>query len=84
MKRIYLILIIAAVIVSITIGGCSETTEQQSKESAKPEYSANVPESITTPDKVQTQLLGELEFLCLQNLIQKICYLQQSNLYLQF
>ena len=57
-----LILIIAAIIVSITIGGCSETTEQQSKESAKPEYSANVPESITTPDKVQTQLLGDLEF----------------------
>ena len=57
-----LILIIAAIIVSITIGGCSETTEQQSKESAKPEYSANVPESITTPDKVQTELLGDLEF----------------------
>ena len=34
-----LILIVAAIIVSITIGGCSETAEQQTKESPKPKYS---------------------------------------------
>jgi len=38
-----MILIIAVFIVGITIGGCSETPEQQTKESPKPEYSANVP-----------------------------------------
>ena len=27
-----------------------------------PKYSAKVPESVTTPDKVQTELLGELDF----------------------
>jgi len=57
-----LILIVAAIIVSITIGGCSETTEQQTKESPKPEFAANVPESVTTPDKLHTDLLGDLDF----------------------
>jgi hypothetical protein len=57
-----LILIVAAIIVSITIGGCSETTEQQTKESPKPEYAADVPESVTTPDKLHTDLLGDLDF----------------------
>ena len=27
-----------------------------------PKYAAKVPESVTTPDKVQTELLGELDF----------------------
>lgn len=30
--------------------------------SQEPKYKANVPESITTPDKVHTDLLGDLEF----------------------
>jgi hypothetical protein len=28
----------------------------------EPKYKANVPESVTTPDKVQTELLGDLDF----------------------
>ena len=28
----------------------------------EPRYKANVPASVTTPDKVQTKLLGDLEF----------------------
>ncbi len=30
--------------------------------SQEPKYKANVPESVMTPDKVQTELLGDLEF----------------------
>ena len=30
--------------------------------SQEPKYKANVPESVLTPDKVHTQLLGDLEF----------------------
>ena len=29
---------------------------------AEPEYAAKVPESVTTPDKLHTELLGDLEF----------------------
>ena len=32
------------------------------KESQKPEYSADVPEFLLTPDKVETEFLGDLEF----------------------
>ena len=56
-----LILIVAAIIVSITIGGCSETTEQQTKESPKMKMTTEIPEAITTPDKVETRI-GTLEF----------------------
>jgi len=56
-----LILIAVAIIVSITIGGCSETTEQQTKESPKMKMTTEIPESITTPDKVETRI-GTLEF----------------------
>jgi hypothetical protein len=56
-----LILIVAVFIAGITIGGCSETTEHQTKESPKMKMTTEIPESITTPDKVETRI-GTLEF----------------------
>ena len=32
------------------------------KDAQKPEYSADVPEFLLTPDRVETDLLGNLEF----------------------
>ena len=47
----------AIVAVVLTWGFAQETGAQE-----KPKYAADVPESVTTPDVVQTELLGELEF----------------------
>ena len=33
-----------------------------SASAAEPKYAAEVPESVTTPDKLHTELLGDLEF----------------------
>ena len=30
----------------------------------EPKYAAKVPDSVKTPDKVQTEFLGDLEFVC--------------------
>jgi len=46
-------LLVAVVALSLAIGSAS---------AAEPKYKADVPKSLITPDKVQTELLGELEF----------------------
>jgi len=51
MKKIYLIALASLMIIS-----SSFASEQ------KPKYSADVPEFLLTPDKVETELLGNLEF----------------------
>ena len=38
------------------------TTQLSAQEATKPKYSANVPEFLLTPDKVETEFLGDLEF----------------------
>ena len=40
----------------------SMASVSSAKEAPTPKYSANVPEYILTPDKVKTELLGDLEF----------------------
>lgn len=37
-------------------------TQLSAQEATKPKYSANVPEFLLTPDKVETEFLGDLEF----------------------
>ena len=46
-------------VLSLLIAGCSPSDTEQASE---PEYSADVPEFLLTPDKVKTELLGDLEF----------------------
>lgn len=49
--------IITSLSLSLLISSCAVATED-----LKPKYSADVPESLQTPDKVKTELLGDLEF----------------------
>jgi hypothetical protein len=46
-------------VLSLLIAGCSPSDTEQDSE---PEYSADVPEFLLTPDKVTTELLGDLDF----------------------
>jgi hypothetical protein len=49
--------------VSLLIGClCLLWSNGYAQENPKPKYSADVPENILTPDKVETELLGTLEF----------------------
>ena len=49
--------------ISLIIGCiCLASSFGHSQDVSTPKYSANVPESILTPDKVETELLGTLEF----------------------
>lgn len=53
-KRIYIV-----VFTSMTLLFASCALEQ---DTPKPKFSADVPEFLLTPDKVETELLGDLEF----------------------
>jgi len=53
-KRIYI-----ALFTSMTLLFASSALAQEAQ---KPKYSADVPEFLLTPDKVKTDLLGDLEF----------------------
>jgi len=46
-------LLASVAVLSVTLGSAS---------AAEPKYKADVPQSLITPDKVQTELLGELTF----------------------
>jgi len=52
-KRSLPTLLVAAAVLSGILSSAS---------AAEPKYKADVPQSLITPDKVQTELLGELEF----------------------
>ena len=54
MKKVYLVALSCLMIISSVFA-----TEHKAQ---KPKYSANVPESLLTPDKVETEFLGNLEF----------------------
>lgn len=53
-KRIYPVILILSILMLASFA--------LSQEPHKPKYSADVPEFLLTPDKVETDLLGELEF----------------------
>jgi len=57
MKKIFIIIVGVALLLS-----CSKEGNQQVIETDKPKYSANVPKSVMTPDVVQSEQLGELNF----------------------
>ena len=52
--------ICCCVALSLLIAECAKTEAAQ--DAKKPKYSADVPEFLLTPDKVKTELLGDLEF----------------------
>ena len=49
-------------IVCCLVALSATVSQVHAQSEAKPKYAANVPDSVTTPDKVQTELLGDLEF----------------------
>jgi hypothetical protein len=49
-----------AILCSALVGALSVATT--ATQAAEPKYSAKVPEAVTTPDKLHTELLGDLEF----------------------
>lgn len=51
---------IALTLSALMLASCASTTDSQNTKATK--YSADVPEYLLTPDKVKTDLLGELEF----------------------
>ena len=55
MKRKYVICLVSAMTLIFTFSAWA-------KETQKPKYSADVPESLLTPDKVKTEFLGTLKF----------------------
>jgi hypothetical protein len=63
MKKIYLLLVTSTLVFS-----CSQEKTNQVNESSTdktgyvPKFAADVPESVTTPDKLHTDLLGDLDF----------------------
>jgi len=48
--------------IGLILGTLAVLSVPASAWSQEPQYKANVPKSLITPDKVQTELLGELEF----------------------
>jgi len=60
--------IISFVFLSLIFTSCGDATKKENttnhlqKEDTKPKYSADVPKFLLTPDKVETELLGDLEF----------------------
>ena len=52
---------IAISLIGVLAYGCQETPEPK-QEYQKPKYAADVPESLLTPNKIKTDLLGDLEF----------------------
>ena len=58
MKRTILKTLSCVAIAALTISLAPDALAQK----AEPKYKADVPKSITTPDKVETKLLGSLEF----------------------
>jgi len=59
MKTIKLIFL--TIILGILAYACQQTPEPK-QEIQKPKYAADVPEFLLTPDKVETDFLGDLEF----------------------
>ena len=55
LKNLTIVSFAAATLLSITFSDSAMASE--------PRYKAVVPESITTPDRVQTRYIGELEFV---------------------
>jgi len=62
-------LMVLLLIISLSFIACEQetkTTPEEAKQIAKevlePKYSADVPEFLLTPDKVETEFLGDLEF----------------------
>lgn len=55
MKRNYSVVFVLS---ALFIGSFAHAQDAQ-----KPEYAAEVPASLLTPDKVETEFLGDLEFL---------------------
>ena len=53
-KKTYLVVFTASVLI---LASCAWAQEPQ-----KPKYAADAPEFLLTPDKVETDLLGDLEF----------------------
>lgn len=64
MKKIIAHLWSTLMLILIVFGSYSCKPEQVKKENTArvPEYAAKVPESVLTPDKVHTELLGDLDF----------------------
>jgi len=56
-----LFLVVVATLVSISFNGCSKTTEQQTQEPPKMKMTTDIPEGISTPNKLDTRI-GELNF----------------------
>lgn len=50
------------VILAAMLAGASLLAAPLTAQQAPPRYQAKVPPSITTPDRLETQLLGRLEF----------------------
>jgi len=46
-------------VATLALSGCTGDTDSPAQE---PTFAGKVPESVTTPDKVHTELLGDLEF----------------------
>lgn len=63
MKKIFLILLSSTLVFS-----CSQEKSNKEKEASVdtpsyvPKFAADIPESVTTPDKLHTDLLGDLDF----------------------
>jgi len=49
-------------VITITLTTMLLTSFANAKEAQRPKYSADVPEFLLTPDKVETEFLGDLEF----------------------
>lgn len=55
------LLAVAASVVAM-LSACAGNAGNADMPEGEPTFAANVPESVTTPDKVHTELLGDLEF----------------------
>jgi hypothetical protein len=63
MKKIYLILITTTLVFSCSQEENNKATDASPEQlSYVPKFAAVVPESVTTPDKLHTDLLGDLDF----------------------
>ncbi len=66
MNRIYPLLLLAAAIVTSCNQEESKKKNVETVDVSKnvvPKYKASIPASLITPDKVQTEMLGELDIL---------------------
>jgi hypothetical protein len=63
MKKIYLVLVAITLMVSCKQAAKNDAVSaEDSTTIVVPKYSANIPESVTTPDRVHTELLGDLDY----------------------